>query len=884
MFRSFTLILGSFWLSTSAAPAAEVTPGDIALTKADSLAEIYNWHAAGPYYAEAERALRSSHNARKALLAHIGYIRATFETRSFAETARYFAQTCAEPMVTNDPELRFKCLIAKGDTDAEIDSAPAEADWRGVLALARGLHNPKWVNRATGEIGFARYVEGDHTTAKKNTAIALLQCRKAGDWAGEIRFASGIGTGLVLGGFPNLGVPYLDSAIELAKQHPESGYPYMAVAGQTMGLVQKADYAKAEALAVQQSQHATTDDRLVKFTQAQLFLADIAMGRGQRTKAIGILIHTLGGARRNHTRLLRDVYSKLSDLYRQQGELKLAEHFAESALVACQYSHDMYLAPSILLTIARMKMALEKDEQASALLQRATDVIEGMLSHTTEIRARDAMLAAMSDVYKTRFALAAKHKNAGRAFAIMEQVRGRFVSELLVNKKEIRDLDETNPQLEDQISLLKLELVRATNEKERRAVADRLFYTEQARWVQLRNTTLREAAIPSLHQFRSRLPRDQVFLEYVLGDDTSYCLVVSRTEARIVALAGQHSIQGDVTTLLDEIRDQRDGLTAGRKLYRALVEPLGNLSQYTSIEISPDGILNTIPLEVLRTDTNAYWGVTSTITYTPSAATHLLLASKSTLAASRAFLGFGGVPYDSTVRPKVAPSSSRGNGANPYNLSNVHDLPHSEEEVRSAAAVLAAQPAMLAVKDQATKETFEKADLSQYAVIHFAVHARADVNNPDLSYLLLDMAPPNTDGFLQPRDIMERNLHSAVVMLSACDTVIGHLQGEEGVASLDRSFLIAGSSSVISTLWKVDDTYSLFLTKNFYEHLGQGESAGDSLKAAKMAVLAKFGQNTPPKYWAGFVLTGDGSVQLSKRPVGLETAHLGEGTDVSNHQ
>jgi hypothetical protein len=73
-------------------------------------------------------------------LAHIKYVRATFESRSFSETARYFAQVCEEPLVVNDPQLQLKCLIAKGDTDPEIDSAPAEADWRRVLALAYRLH------------------------------------------------------------------------------------------------------------------------------------------------------------------------------------------------------------------------------------------------------------------------------------------------------------------------------------------------------------------------------------------------------------------------------------------------------------------------------------------------------------------------------------------------------------------------------------------------------------------------------------------------------------------------------------------------------------------------------------------------------------------------
>lgn len=880
MLRSLAVIL---CFGAAQALSASAT-GDVALRKADALAEIYNWHASAAYYAEAERAFTIEHDAKQALRAHIGYIRATFESRSFAETARYFTRVCEQEIVTNDPELHFKCLIAKGDTDAEVDSAPAEADWRGVLALAHDLHNQKWIIRATGEIGFQRYVEGDHTTAKKNTASALLQCHTAGDWAGEIRFSAGIGTGLGLAGFAKLGTPYLQNAIQLAEQHPESGYPYMAAAGMAMTLIQQGDYDKAEPYAIQQSEHAKADGRMVKFTQAQLFLADIAIGRGKRADAVKILTDILPIAQQNHTRLLRDANSKLSDLYRQQGNLKRANRFAESALVASQYSHDMYLAPGILLSIARMKIALGKDAQASALLQRAADVIEGMLAHTTDIRARDAMLGIMSDVYKEDFALAAKHNDVAHAFAIIEQVRGRFLSELLVNKKSVRDLGESNIQLEDQISSLKLQLVKARTDRQRRSVSDQLFFTEQGRWIQLRNTTLRRAEIPSLGRFRSELPRDRVFLEYVLADNASYCLVISKSETRIARLPGQQQIESRAAALLDDIRENRDTLASGRALFSALIEPIGDLSQYESVEISPDGVLNTLPFEVLRTPKNTYWGQGITVTYTASAATDALLTSKAGPVLNRTFLGIGGVPYDSTLRALTSSDSThRGNRADPYDLSNVHNLPSSEEEIRSAAAILQAQPAKLDIGNAATKAGFENENISQYDVIHFAVHARADVTDPDLSYLLLKAAPPNKDGFLQPRDIMQRDLPNSLVVLSACDTSIGHLEGEEGVANLSRSFLIAGASSVVSTLWKIDDTYSLFLTKSFYEHLSSGESAGDSLRAAKMAVLAKFGQNTPAKYWAGFVLTGNGDIKLSSRPVGVQSAHLQERTDVGDH-
>jgi CHAT domain-containing protein len=376
-----------------------------------------------------------------------------------------------------------------------------------------------------------------------------------------------------------------------------------------------------------------------------------------------------------------------------------------------------------------------------------------------------------------------------------------------------------------------------------------------------------------------------VFLEYVLADGNSYCLLISKSEVRIVRLPDQHSIDSRAAALLGDIRDNRDTVASGRALFRAIIEPIGDLSQYESVKISPDGVLNTIPFEVLRTSSNAYWGFGITISYTPSAAADELLSSKTNSILSRAFLGIGGVPYDSITRKMNASASSgihRGNEADPYDLSNVHNLPSSEEEIRSAAAVIAAQPATFAVGDKATKANFEKENVSQYGIIHFAVHARADVTNPDLSYLLLDPAPPNQDGFLQPRDIMQRDLPGSLVVLSACDTAVGHLQGEEGVANISRSFLIAAASSVVSTLWKIDDMYSLFLTKTFYEHLSRGESAGDSLRAAKMAVLEKFGEDTPAKYWAGFVLTGKAGVKLSSRSLGVQSAYLRERTNADD--
>lgn len=110
-----------------------------------------------------------------------------------------------------------------------------------------------------------------------------------------------------------------------------------------------------------------------------------------------------------------------------------------------------------------------------------------------------------------------------------------------------------------------------------------------------------------------------------------------------------------------------------------------------------------------------------------------------------------------------------------------------------------------------------------------------------------------------------------MIVLSACDTAVGRLQGQVGVANLARAFLQAGADSVISTLWPVDDMDSLFLMQAFYKHLVSGDDVASALAAAKRDLLSKLGRgDASPSSWAGFVLLGNGDSTLRN----THAAHL----------
>ena len=192
-----------------------------------------------------------------------------------------------------------------------------------------------------------------------------------------------------------------------------------------------------------------------------------------------------------------------------------------------------------------------------------------------------------------------------------------------------------------------------------------------------------------------------------------------------------------------------------------------------------------------------------------------------------------------------------------FDRSGFVDLPSSADEVRIAQAAFAKKQSKLLLGTSATEAAFKAAALTEYRVIHLAVHGFADSTFPDRAALvLLSDRLAGEDGFLQAAEIVQLRFDADLVVLSACDTAVGPLQGQEGIANLSRAFLLAGARTVVSTLWQVDDSSSLFLMKRFYARLAANMSAASALTAAKRDMVRMFGRKALPYQWAGFAIEG----------------------------
>ncbi|MFN0173422.1 MAG: tetratricopeptide repeat protein [Saprospiraceae bacterium] len=109
------------------------------------------------------------------------------------------------------------------------------------------------------------------------------------------------------------------------------------------------------------------------------------------------------------------------------------------------------------------------------------------------------------------------------------------------------------------------------------------------------------------------------------------------------------------------------------------------------------------------------------------------------------------------------------------------------------------------------------------------------------------------NGILTAYEISHMNLiNTELVVLSACETGLGDIQGNEGVYGLQRAFKIAGAKYLIMSLWKVPDFQTQELMTTFYSKwLTEKMNLPEAFRSAQQEMREKYGN---PYFWAGFVL------------------------------
>jgi len=106
-------------------------------------------------------------------------------------------------------------------------------------------------------------------------------------------------------------------------------------------------------------------------------------------------------------------------------------------------------------------------------------------------------------------------------------------------------------------------------------------------------------------------------------------------------------------------------------------------------------------------------------------------------------------------------------------------------------------------------------------------------------------------------EIMQLDINSDIVILSACNTASGNQKNSEGFSGLARAFLFSGSKSVMVSNWYVETFSAKELIINFMDDVLKNKNTfSSSLKNTMTKFIKSNPKKSHPFYWGPFVVVG----------------------------
>ncbi len=382
--------------------------------------------------------------------------------------------------------------------------------------------------------------------------------------------------------------------------------------------------------------------------------------------------------------------------------------------------------------------------------------------------------------------------------------------------------------------------------------------------------------------------------------DLTASTTLDATKMRGIALEQNREVQ--TSTDIMNVLKNLYGFFAESFLTKELQSELSNTK---TIYFSPDGNLWTMPVGALiirdyKSGKYYYLEDKFNISYVQSLSAISLLAQKSlTTPHSIDFIGFGGASYpftskktstgtkqllkkepltdkDLTLMVHEIPAEYR----TPYegrNLADYYqkkglswvDLGFSKNEIMVASGIFNNNRLFLGpqVSEERIKFLSESGELSKTSTILFSVHGYVEKDQPEMSSLVLSLTDKITnqdldkygvvdDGYLNSNEIINLRLNNSLVILSACETGTGKVEGGEGIAGISQSFFISGAKNVLATLWSIGDQSTQPFMQIFFTKIKDKVPANQALRETKKEYREKYPQYQSPFYWAPFIIYG----------------------------
>lgn len=342
---------------------------------------------------------------------------------------------------------------------------------------------------------------------------------------------------------------------------------------------------------------------------------------------------------------------------------------------------------------------------------------------------------------------------------------------------------------------------------------------------------------------RSGLRPGEVLLDYSLDRAHGYLFVVTPNSLTAHALSGNDSLATLVQRFRDIQRDPRSSAAlrdaASREISRRVIGPAAaEIARSTRVLVSPAASLGSVPFGVLLGPSGAPLEQTHETVNVPSAA--WLIEERRR-------------PAPTLTRLAVVGRTTDDNG-------------RVLEGVSGETRWLDRQFDRVAMCVHPGNQTLDQVlqVMRQGQVVHVASHAQSSPENPWDSAMLLGSGEDDGAWLTADRIARER-LRARLCVIAGCNSDVRSPMMSENVNGLSSAFLAAGASSVVATLWAVDDRVTQKWTKEFYGELARGATVAAAARRARSALRAD-PSSMHPAYWAAFVTVGDPTLRVKLAP------------------
>jgi tetratricopeptide (TPR) repeat protein len=346
---------------------------------------------------------------------------------------------------------------------------------------------------------------------------------------------------------------------------------------------------------------------------------------------------------------------------------------------------------------------------------------------------------------------------------------------------------------------------------------------------------------------RARLAPDEalVMLSLGAGGAPTTAIVLTRAAGRAISLPPRATIAPLADRYARIAMAGTEPIAIARQLGAALLDPIAKIlpPSIKRLAISPDGELYRVPFDALRLADGRYAVERFQISLVSSATVASMLDR---------------MPESTRATGLVVVGDPAFNGAR----LRLARLRYSAEEARRVAAYGVRSTVLM--RANATEAALRRLDWRGVGVVHFATHAVVAEDGPARTALALSPSG-NDDGLLTAPEIASLPIRGALVVLSGCESLGGQVLAGEGLRGLAAPLFEAGARAVVATHWPISDRGVVSFVDRFYTEMASGKTAGDALRAAKLAAIrgrAKIAD------WAAFALIGDSEMRPVLKPLG----------------